>query len=65
MMMASRELMELVATANLRIRELGFKPYVAPAISLRRHAAAADAPPEAGIAARWLWGGSGSASATV
>lgn len=29
----SRELTELVATANLRIRELGFKPYVAPAIS--------------------------------
>lgn len=28
----SRELTELVATANLRIRELGFKPYVAPAI---------------------------------
>ena len=29
----SRELTELVTTANLRIRELGFKPYVAPAIS--------------------------------
>ena len=29
----SRELTDLVTTANLRIRELGFKPYVAPAIS--------------------------------
>ena len=29
----SRELTDLVITANLRIRELGFKPYVAPAIS--------------------------------
>ena len=29
----SRELTELVETANLRIRDLGFKPYVAPAIS--------------------------------
>ena len=29
----SRELTELVETANLRIRELGFKPYVAPALS--------------------------------
>lgn len=29
----SRELTELVETANLRIRELGFKPYVAPAVS--------------------------------
>ena len=29
----SQELTELVATANLRIRELGYKPYVAPAIS--------------------------------
>ena len=29
----SRELTELVKTANLRIREIGFKPYVAPALS--------------------------------
>lgn len=29
----SKELTEKVKTANLRIRELGFKPYVAPAIS--------------------------------
>ena len=29
----SQELTRLVTTANLRIRELGFKPYVAPAIS--------------------------------
>ena len=29
----SRELTDLVTTANLRIRELGFKTYVAPAIS--------------------------------
>nr|WP_326186145.1 lactate dehydrogenase [uncultured Oscillibacter sp.] len=29
----SRELTELVIAANLRIRELGFKPYVAPAVS--------------------------------
>ena len=29
----SRELTDLVTTANLRIRELGFKPYVAPAIT--------------------------------
>lgn len=29
----SRELTELALQANLRIRELGFKPYVAPAIS--------------------------------
>ena len=29
----SRELTELVETANLRIRDLGFKPYVAPAVS--------------------------------
>ena len=29
----SRELTELVTAANLRIRELGFKPYVAPAVS--------------------------------
>lgn len=29
----SRELTEMVETANLRIRELGFKPYVAPAVS--------------------------------
>lgn len=29
----SRELTELVTTANLHIRELGFKPYVAPAVS--------------------------------
>lgn len=29
----SRELTELVKTANLRIRELGFKPFVAPALS--------------------------------
>ena len=29
----SQELTELVSTANLRIRELGYKPYVAPAIS--------------------------------
>lgn len=29
----SQELTELVETANLRIRELGFKPYVAPAVS--------------------------------
>ena len=29
----SRELTGLVTTANLRLRELGFKPYVAPAIS--------------------------------
>lgn len=29
----SRELTEQVETANLRIRELGFKPYVAPAVS--------------------------------
>lgn len=29
----SQELTELVKTANLRIRALGFKPYVAPAIS--------------------------------
>lgn len=30
---ASRALTELVETANLRIRDLGFKPYVAPAVS--------------------------------
>lgn len=29
----SRELTQLVETANLRIRSLGFKPYVAPAVS--------------------------------
>ncbi len=29
----SRELTELVTSANLRIRELGFKPFVAPAVS--------------------------------
>lgn len=29
----SRELTELVTSANLRIRDLGFKPYVAPAVS--------------------------------
>ena len=29
----SRELTELTKTANLKIRELGFKPYVAPALS--------------------------------
>lgn len=29
----SRELTELTVTANLRMRELGFKPYVAPALS--------------------------------
>lgn len=29
----SRELTELVETANLHIRDLGFKPYVAPAVS--------------------------------
>lgn len=29
----SRELTEKVETANLRVRELGFKPYVAPAVS--------------------------------
>ena len=29
----SRELTELTETANLRIRDLGFKPYVAPAVS--------------------------------
>ena len=29
----SRELTELTLTANLRMRELGFKPYVAPALS--------------------------------
>ena len=29
----SRELTEAVETANLRIRDLGFKPYVAPAVS--------------------------------
>lgn len=29
----SQELTELVKSANLRIRELGFKPYVAPALS--------------------------------
>lgn len=29
----SRELTQLVKTANLRIREIGFKPYVAPALS--------------------------------
>ena len=29
----SKELTELVETANLRIRDLGFKPYVAPAVS--------------------------------
>ena len=29
----SRELTELVETANLQVRELGFKPYVAPAVS--------------------------------
>ena len=29
----SRELTQLVETANLRIRDLGFKPYVAPAVS--------------------------------
>lgn len=29
----SRELTDRVETANLRIRELGFKPYVAPAVS--------------------------------
>ena len=28
-----RELTELVETANLQVRELGFKPYVAPAVS--------------------------------
>ena len=42
----SRELTELVATANLRIRELGFKPLCGSCHFLRRHAAAADAPPE-------------------
>ena len=31
--MLSRELTELVKTANLQIRKLGFKPYVAPAVS--------------------------------
>jgi len=29
----SRELTELTVTANLRMRELGFKPYIAPALS--------------------------------
>ena len=29
----SRELTQLVETANLRVRDLGFKPYVAPAVS--------------------------------
>ena len=29
----SRELTELAATANIRVRELGFKPYIAPGIS--------------------------------
>ena len=29
----SQELTELVKTANLRIRDLGFKPFVAPAVS--------------------------------
>ena len=29
----SRELTELALTANLKMRELGFKPYVAPALS--------------------------------
>ena len=29
----SRELTEKTKTANLRLRELGFKPYVAPALS--------------------------------
>ncbi|WMJ82712.1 lactate dehydrogenase [Oscillospiraceae bacterium LTW-04] len=29
----SQELTEMVKTANLRIREIGFKPYVAPALS--------------------------------
>ena len=29
----SRELTELTVTANLKMRELGFKPYVAPALS--------------------------------
>ena len=29
----SQELTELVETANLRVRDLGFKPYVAPAVS--------------------------------
>ena len=29
----SRELTELTETANLRIRDLGFKPYVAPDVS--------------------------------
>jgi malate/lactate dehydrogenase len=29
----SRELTELTVTANLRVRELGFKPYIAPAVS--------------------------------
>lgn len=29
----SRELTELTVTANMRMRELGFKPYVAPALS--------------------------------
>ena len=29
----SRELTQLAETANLRIRDLGFKPYVAPAVS--------------------------------
>ena len=33
MLELARELTDLVTTANLRIRELGFKPYVAPAIS--------------------------------
>ena len=30
---ASRELTRLTTSANLKIRELGFKPYVAPAVS--------------------------------
>ena len=29
----SRELTELTVTANLKMRELGFKPYAAPALS--------------------------------
>ena len=29
----SRELTELTVEANLRVRELGFKPYIAPALS--------------------------------
>ena len=31
--MISKHLTDLTVTANLRVRELGFKPYIAPALS--------------------------------